>query len=205
MSTKELLTTSRLLNDKQILELCKTKQMITPFETGKVREKDGIKRISYGLSSFGYDCSLSDKDGDFKIFHSNYISENSLIDPKNFNDKLLTNTYIKNDSTGKFYVMPPHSYALGVTKERFNIPNNVFALCVCKSTYARCGLSINTTPIENNWKGDLVIELANLTSLFIKVYVNEGIAQIYFFESEEDGTPYTGHYQDQKGLTLAKV
>lgn len=208
----DLLTSSRLLNDKQILNLCKTKQMITPFETGKIRESEGIKRISYGLSSFGYDIRLSDKKGDFKVFKFSpgtmltmYEREGKLIDPKKFNEDFLLDYDYEEDETGKYVILPPHSYALGVSKEYFRIPSNIFGIVLTKSTLARVGCLVNCTPVEPGWNGNLVVEIANLTSLAMKVYLNEGIAQMYFFESEEDGTPYTGHYQDQKGLTLAKV
>jgi dCTP deaminase len=161
--------------------------------------------ISFGTSSFGYDIRLA-TDG-FRVFSPIGATE---IDPKNFDSKSLTAPVLYTDPNGaSYYRIPPHGYALGVSVEQFQIPDNVLAICLGKSTYARCGLIVNTTPLEPGWRGRLVLELANSANLPLRVYVDEGIAQVLFFESDESCevsyADRTGKYQDQTGITMAKV
>lgn len=162
------------------------------------------RAISYGTSSFGYDLRLAD-DG-FRVFSPHHARE---IDPKAFDDASLIKTPLyQADDGAQYYFIPPHSYALGVTVEAFQMPADVLGVCLGKSTYARCGLIVNTTPLEPGWCGRLVLELANVTPLPMRVYVNEGIAQCLFFRGETPSTSYAdraGKYQGQQGLTLARV
>jgi len=198
--------------------------MITPFQPEQVRRTEsGAPAISSGLSSFGYDIRLA-ADGlhrfvDPTIDHASIWSDSwrddlkplvlPTIDPKSFDaTKCITNLSVERDETGTFYTLPPRAYALGVSVETFDIPRHVLGICYCKSTYARCGLMVNTTPLEPGWRGQLVIELANLTDLPMKVYANEGIAQVVFFEGDTPATTYAdraGKYQDQKGIVTARI
>ncbi|MEZ5307697.1 MAG: dCTP deaminase [Pyrinomonadaceae bacterium] len=180
-------------------------EMISPFLPSLVREREGAKIISAGLSSYGYDMRLAD-DG-FRIFSSVYGSE---IDPKKFDEDSLIEPEVRTAEDGsRYYLLPPHHYGLGVTVETFKMPRNVTGVALGKSTYARAGLLVNTTPLEAGWTGRLVVEIANLANLPLRVYINEGIGQILFFESDEDcATSYEdrgGKYQGQTGLTFAKV
>jgi len=179
--------------------------MIAPFNPSQTRKIEGRKVISSGLSSCGYDVSLS-LEG-FKIFSPINASE---IDPKAFNsDSLISATPSVAVDGSVYWLLPPHSYALGVTVEGFNLPPDVAGICMGKSTYARCGLLVNCTPLEPGWSGRLVLELGNLTQLPIRVYAGEGIAQVMFFELDRScGTSYAdraGKYQGQSGITEAKV
>jgi dCTP deaminase len=180
--------------------------MITPFLAGLVRETNGNRIISAGCSSYGYDMRLAD-DG-FRIFSSVHAKE---IDPKRFDDQFsLIEPQVQTAEDGaKYYLLPPHHYGLGVTVETFKMPRNVTGVALGKSTYARAGLLVNTTPLEAGWTGRLVVEIANLANLPLRVYVNEGIGQILFFESDQDcAVSYEdrgGKYQGQTGLTFAKV
>jgi dCTP deaminase len=192
-------------SDAWIKRMSKEKGLIDPFEDQLVRAVDDRKVISCGLSSYGYDCRLSRQE--FKVFSPVTGTE---VDPKNFDPANLLDVPIRRAEDGsEYWLLPPHSYALGVTIERFNIPRRVTALAIGKSTYARCGLIANTTPLESNWRGRLVVELYNAANLPVRLYAEEGFIQILFFESDEDcETSYSdrgGKYQDQKGLTLAKV
>ncbi len=179
--------------------------MISPFLPELLREVNGNKIISAGASSYGYDMRLAD-DG-FRVFSSIHCSE---IDPKHFDEQSLVEPDLKTaDDGAKYYLLPPHHYGLGVTVETFKMPRNVTGIALGKSTYARAGLLVNTTPLEAGWTGRLVVEIANLANLPLRVYVNEGIGQILFFESDEDcAVSYSdrgGKYQNQQGLTYAKV
>ncbi len=181
------------------------RQMIDPFLPELVREKNGSRIISAGASSYGYDMRLAD-DG-FRIFSSVHGLE---IDPKHFDEKSLIEPNLRTaDDGAKYYLLPPHHYGLGVTVEKFKMPRNVTGLAIGKSTYARAGLLVNATPLEAGWEGRLVVEIANLANLPLRIYVNEGIGQILFFESDEDcAVSYSdrgGKYQNQTGLTYAKV
>ena len=180
-------------------------QLIHPFNATLVREVEGRRIISAGASSYGYDMRLAD-DG-FRVFSPIHGRE---IDPKRFDDSSLVEPPLRTADDGSlYYLMPPHSYALGVTVETFRMPRNVTAICMGKSTYARAGLMVNTTPLEAGWTGRLVIELGNLADLPLRVYVNEGIGQVLFFESDEDcDTSYEdrgGKYQGQTGLTYSRL
>lgn len=214
-----------ILNDQQIRALCHAKQhldapMITPFQTDQIRRTEsGAPAISSGLSSYGYDIRLADtgihrfidpvQDFPYTAPVTARNHQTLIIDPKAFNTiKTLLHLSVDRDETGIFYTLPPRAYALGVSVETFHIPNNVLGICYCKSTYARCGLMVNTTPLEPGWRGQLVIELANLTDLPLKVYANEGIAQVVFFEGDLPATTYAdraGKYQDQRGIVTARI
>ena len=192
-------------SDRWIRRMAEEAGLIQPFNPTLVRETDGRRIISAGASSYGYDMRLAD-DG-FRVFSPVTARE---IDPKHFNDESLIEPPIRTaDDGSRYYLMPPHSYALGVTVETFNMPRNVTGICLGKSTYARAGLIVNTTPLEAGWKGRLVIELGNLADLPLRVYVNEGIGQVLFFESDEDcATSYEdrgGKYQGQTGLTYSRL
>lgn len=179
--------------------------MISPFLPELVREVDGRRIISAGASSYGYDMRLAD-DG-FRVFSPIRHDE---IDPKQFEEDSLIEPPLKNAADGsQYYLLPPHHYGLGVTVETFKMPRNVTGVALGKSTYARAGLLVNTTPLEAGWTGRLVVEIGNFANLPLRVYVNEGIGQILFFESDEDcAVSYSdrgGKYQGQTGLTYAKV
>lgn len=192
-------------SDIWLRQMAEEHEMISPFLPKLVRESNGSRIISAGLSSYGYDMRLAD-DG-FRIFSSVYGSE---IDPKNFDEDSLIEPEVRTaDDGAKYYLLPPHHYGLGVTVETFKMPRNVTGVALGKSTYARAGLLVNTTPLEAGWTGRLVVEIANLANLPLRVYINEGIGQILFFESDEDcATSYEdrgGKYQGQTGLTYAKL
>ena len=192
-------------SDRWIKRMSRARNLINPFEEKLIRTVDDHRIISSGLSSYGYDCRLARDE--FKVFSPVTGTE---IDPKNFDPNSLLDVPIRRAEDGSdYWLLPPHSYALGVTIERFQIPRNVTALAIGKSTYARCGLIANTTPLEANWCGRLVVELYNAANLPVRLYAEEGFIQILFFESDEEcETSYSdrgGKYQDQKGLTLAKL
>ncbi len=192
-------------SDLWLRKMAEENRMISPFLPELVREINGSKIISAGASSYGYDMRLAD-DG-FRIFSSVYGLE---IDPKHFDENsLIEPTVYTADDGSKYYLLPPHHYGLGVTVETFKMPRNVTGIALGKSTYARAGLLVNTTPLEAGWTGRLVVEIANLANLPLRVYINEGIGQILFFESDEDcAVSYSdrgGKYQGQTGLTFAKV
>ena len=191
--------------DKWIRRMAEQHGMIEPFEPNMVREVDGRRVISAGLSSYGYDLRLA-ADG-FRVFSPIASAE---IDPKNFDERSLIEAPPRKADDGSLYwLLPPHSYALGVTVETFNIPRNVIAICMGKSTYARSGLIVNTTPLEPGWRGRLVLEFSNSADLPIRIYANEGIAQVTFFESDEDCevsyADRAGKYQNQVGLVTPKL
>lgn len=192
-------------SDRWIKRMSRAQNLINPFEERLVRTIEDRRIISSGLSSYGYDCRLARDE--FKVFSPVTGTE---IDPKNFDPNSLLDVPIRRAEDGSdYWLLPPHSYALGVTIERFEIPRNVTALAIGKSTYARCGLIANTTPLEANWCGRLVVELYNAANLPVRLYAEEGFIQILFFESDEEcATSYSdrgGKYQDQQGLTLAKL
>ena len=182
-----------VLSDKWIKEMAKTHDMISPFEDKQVR---GTK-ISYGLSSFGYDARVSNE---FKIF-TNINSE--IIDPKNFKQ----NNFISKN--GEECIIPPNSFVLSSTVEYFKIPNNIMVICLGKSTYARCGIIVNVTPLEPSWEGYVTLELSNTTPLPAKIYANEGVAQFIFLKgNEKPDITYAdrnGKYMKQSGVTLPKI
>jgi dCTP deaminase len=182
-----------VLSDKWIKEMVKTNNMISPFENKQVRGN----KISYGLSSFGYDARVSNE---FKIF-TNINSE--IVDPKNFK----INNFIS--KKGEECIIPPNSFALSSTVEYFRIPNDVMVICLGKSTYARCGIIVNVTPLEPSWEGNVTLEFSNSTPLPAKIYANEGAAQFIFLKgNEKPDITYAdrnGKYMKQSGVTLPKV
>ena len=182
-----------VLSDKWIKEMVRTNNMISPFENRQVRDN----KISYGLSSFGYDARVSNE---FKIF-TNVNSE--IVDPKNF--KL--NNFIS--KKGDECIIPPNSFVLSSTVEYFRIPNDVMVICLGKSTYARCGIIVNVTPLEPSWEGNVTLEFSNTTPLPAKIYANEGAAQFIFLKgNEKPDITYAdrnGKYMKQSGVTLPKV
>ena len=187
-----------LLSDKSIKKLAQNHSMIEPFEPNQVKtDSDQNKIISYGLSSFGYDARLSDE---FKIFTN---INSSMVDPKNFDQ------YSFVERKSDVCIIPPNSFALGHTIEYFKIPRNILTLCVGKSTYARCGIIVNVTPIEPEWEGYVTLEFSNTTPLPAKIYANEGICQFLFFQGDEVcETSYAdrnGKYMKQTGVTLPKL
>jgi dCTP deaminase len=172
-------------------------RMIEPFEPGQVRSVDGKRIVSYGTSSYGYDVRCS---SEFKIFTNVH---STVVDPKNFDEKSFV------DFQGDVCIIPPNSFALARTVERFKVPRNVLIVTLGKSSYARCGIVVNVTPLEPEWEGYVTLEFSNTTPLPAKIYANEGVAQMLFFESDEVcETSYAdrgGKYQDQKGVTLPKM
>lgn len=180
------------------------KGMITPFEPKQMRHSDNLLVISFGLSSFGYDIRLSPHD--FRIFRH---IPGTVVDPKNFNPENLEQTKLHTDESGSYFILPAHSYGLGVALERLDIPENITVICIGKSTYARCGIIANVTPAEAAWRGYLTLELSNASSADCRIYANEGIVQLMFLEGEACGVSYEarqGKYQDQPNVvTLARV
>ena len=170
--------------------------MIEPFEPGQVRTVDDRKVISYGTSSYGYDvrCGFA-----FKVFTNIY---SAVVDPKAFDERSFV------DVEGDSCIVPPNSFALASTIEYFRIPRDVLTLCVGKSTYARCGIIVNVTPLEPEWEGHVTLEFSNTTNLPAKIYANEGVSQLVFFQADEQcETSYRdrgGKYQGQQGVTLPK-
>jgi len=179
--------------DRWIKKMALEQKMISPFEEKQVRQ--GV--ISFGLSSYGYDVRIANE---FKIFTNVF---GAVVDPKGFDPKSFV------DFKDEVCIIPPNSFALGRTVEYFRIPRNVMTICVGKSTYARCGIITNVTPLEPGWEGHVTLEISNTTPLPAKIYANEGIAQILFFESDEECmisyADKKGKYQSQQGVTLPKV
>jgi dCTP deaminase len=179
--------------DKWIKKMALEHGMIEPFEDRQVRA--GV--ISYGLSSYGYDIRVADE---FKVFTN---INSTVVDPKNFDNRSFV------DVKADLCIIPPNSFALAKTVEYFRIPRDVLTVCVGKSTYARCGLIVNVTPFEPEWEGYVTLEISNTTPLPAKVYANEGISQVLFFQSDEVcETSYAdkkGKYQKQQGLTLPRL
>ena len=188
--------------------------MISPFEPGKIREVDDLlpnrrpfkrKVISYGTSSYGYDLRLDPHD--FRIFRH---VPGLIVDPKAFDDRCLAPAELHHDvRAGSFIILPAHTYGLGGTLERQKLPPNVTAVYIGKSTYARCGIIVNTTPGEAGWEGHLTLEISNSSGADCRIYVNEGICQLLFFEGDPCDTTYQdrdGKYQGQpERVTLARV
>ena len=193
-----------MLNDKKINHLAKTTAMITPFEDKLVSTINNRKVVSYGLSSYGYDIRLSEKD--FRIFQA---QQEKINDPKRFESDSVKPLTSLVDKHGEFFVIPAYGYALGVSVEAFNMPENVTGVCMGKSTYARAGIIANITPLEAGWCGYLTLEFANTSNTPCRLYVNEGIAQVLFFEGEKCNISYSdrkGKYQNQpQTVILSKV
>ena len=179
--------------DRWIRKMCEEHNMIEPFESGQVRGG----KISYGVSSYGYDIRVAP---DFKVFTNVH---NVIVDPKNFNDRSFV------DVLEPECIIPPNSFALARTVEYFRIPRDVLVVCLGKSTYARCGIIINVTPLEPTWEGHLTLEISNTTPLPAKIYADEGIAQLLFFQGDDEPeTAYAdrkGKYMGQKGVTLPRM
>src|SRR5216110_3351792 len=182
-----------ILSDRWIREAALAHGMIEPF--GEAQRREGC--ISYGLSSYGYDARVSNH---FKIFTN---VDSAVVDPKNF----AQNSFV--DRTTDVCIIPPNSFALAHTVEYFRIPRNVLTICLGKSTYARCGIIVNVTPLEPEWEGHVTLEFSNTTPLPARIYANEGVAQVVFLESDElCQTSYRdrgGKYQGQKGVTLPRI
>lgn len=190
-----------ILNDQEIFNRCMTKQhapMIKPFSPNQVKIHETKPIISYGLSSYGYDCRIGNE---FKVFTNAF---GSLIDPKDFNPKCLID--VKSDS---HIIIPANGFVLARSFEYFHIPRDIQTICIGKSTYARCGIIVNVTPLEPEWEGHVTIELSNTTTCPVKVYANEGVMQVLFFKASETcKTSYAdrkGKYQGHKTITTAKV
>jgi len=170
--------------------------MIKPFEDKQVRKEGDKSIISYGVSSYGYDIRVSNE---FKVFDT----PNKILDPKNFDPSSFR------DIVSDTCIIPPNSFALARTIEHFKIPRNVLAICLGKSTYARCGIIVNVTPFEPEWEGYATLEISNTTPLPVIVYANEGIAQVLFFQSDEkclvSYRDKNGKYQNQIGIVLPKI
>ena len=179
--------------DHWIKKMALEQRMIEPFVEGQVR--DGV--ISYGVSSYGYDIRVADE---YKIFTNVY---SAIVDPKHFDTRSMV------DFQGDVCVIPPNSFALARTVEYFRIPRSVLCVCLGKSTYARCGIMVNITPFEPEWEGFVTLEISNTTPLPARIYSNEGIAQVLFFEADEEcSISYAdkkGKYQAQKGVVLPRL
>jgi dCTP deaminase len=179
--------------DHWIRKMARQQRMIEPFAESQMRK--GV--ISYGVSSYGYDIRVANE---FKIF-TNVFS--AIVDPKHFDTKSMV------DYKGEMCIIPPNSFALARTVEYFRIPRGVLTICVGKSTYARCGIIVNVTPFEPEWEGFVTLEISNTTPLPAKIYANEGIAQVLFFEADEQcETSYAdkkGKYQKQQTIVLPKL
>ncbi len=214
-----------LLSDREIANLCTgDRPMLSPFVPHQIKhfdlddvncygKSDIIKAISYGLSSYGYDLRLASHD--FRIFKDRNIwqklglQKTPVVDPKHFNENLLYQAKLHRDRTGEYFIMPPHSAALGVSVERFDMPRNIMGKCLGKSTYARSAITPFVTPIEAGWKGYPTLEFGNNTDLPCKIYANEGVLQMEFQRGNDCKISYgdrNGKYQDQKHeVTLAKA
>ena len=177
--------------------MAESEGMIEPFVVDQVRDAGAGRVISYGTSSYGYDVRCADS---FKVFTN---INSATVDPKNFDENSFVNVQ------GDVCVIPPNSFALAHTVEYFRIPRNVLTICLGKSTYARCGIIVNVTPLEPEWEGHVTLEFSNTTTLPAKIYANEGVAQMLFFESDEVcAVSYKdrgGKYQGQTGVTLPRA
>ncbi len=184
-------------SDNWIRRMAAQSGLIEPFEPGQVREGPQGRIISYGTSSYGYDVRCA---REFKVFTN---INSTIVDPKQFDEKSFV------DIAADVCIIPPNSFALARTVEYFRIPRNVLTVCLGKSTYARCGIIVNVTPLEPEWEGHVTLEFSNTTPLPAKIYANEGVAQMLFFESDEVcATSYAdrgGKYQGQRGVTLPKT
>jgi dCTP deaminase len=184
-------------SDRWIRRMAEGHGMIEPFVPGQVRMANGQRIVSYGTSSYGYDVRCA---AEFKIFTN---INSTIVDPKDFDP----NSFV--DFSGEICIIPPNSFALARTVEYFRIPRNVLTVCLGKSTYARCGIIVNVTPLEPEWEGHVTLEFSNTTPLPAKIYANEGVAQMLFFESDEvcdvSYRDRGGKYMGQVGVTLPKA
>ncbi|HEU65036.1 MAG: Deoxycytidine triphosphate deaminase [Candidatus Anoxychlamydiales bacterium] len=185
-----------LLSDEFIEKLAKG-GMIEPFEKNQIKHSSTKKIVSYGLSSYGYDLRVADE---FKVFTNVY---NSIIDPKNFSEDSFV------EIKAPTCIIPPNSFALARSIEYFRIPRNILTICIGKSTYARCGIIVNVTPFEPEWEGYVTLEISNTTPLPAKVYANEGLAQVLFFEAKTEClvsyADRKGKYMKQTGITIPRL
>lgn len=183
-------------SDRWIIEKAK-EGMITPFSDKQIRNQDGSPLISYGVSSYGYDVRCAPE---FKVFTN---LNSTVVDPKHFDEKSFV------DIESSYCIIPPNSFVLSRTIEYFCMPRRVMTICVGKSTYARCGIIVNVTPLEPEWEGHVTLEFSNTTPLPAKIYANEGVAQFLFFESDDDcDVSYkdrNGKYQKQQGINIPKA
>jgi len=184
-------------SDTWIRKMATGHQMIHPFEPDQIKERGGVPRISSGVSSYGYDVRVGRS---FKVFTN---VDSTIIDPKAFDEKSFI------DREGDHCVVPPNSFALAHSLEYFKIPREVLVICLGKSTYARCGIIVNVTPLEPEWEGYVTLSISNCGKNTARIYANEGIAQVLFLESDEIcATSYAdkkGKYQAQQGITGAKI
>ena len=184
-------------SDAWIKQMAAEHGLIEPYEAGQVRELKGNKVISYGTSSYGYDIRCAPE---FKVFTN---INSTIVDPKSFDSGSFV------DVNSDVCVIPPNSFALARTVEYFRIPRDVLTICLGKSTYARCGIIVNVTPLEPEWEGHVTLEFSNTTPLPAKIYANEGVAQVIFLQSDEScEVSYAdrgGKYQGQEGVTLPKA
>ena len=184
-------------SDHWIRNMAENEGMIEPFEFNQVKNVNGKRIVSYGTSSYGYDVRCS---REFKIFTN---INSAIVDPKDFDD----NSFV--DVESDICIIPPNSFALARTIEYFKIPRNVLTVCLGKSTYARCGIIVNVTPLEPEWEGHVTLEFSNTTPLPAKIYANEGVAQMLFFESDEvcdvSYKDRAGKYQGQVGVVTPKT
>ena len=184
-------------SDRWIQEMARSHGMIEPFVPEQVRERNGERVISFGTSSYGYDIRCANE---FKIFTN---INSAVVDPKNFDDSSFV------DLRADVCIIPPNSFALARTIEYLRIPRNILTVCLGKSTYARCGIIVNVTPLEPEWEGHVTLEFSNTTPLPAKIYANEGVAQVLFFESDEvcevSYRDRAGKYMKQRGVTLPKT
>ena len=183
--------------DSWIRHMAEHHGMIDPFEPGQIREVDGRRVISYGTSSYGYDLRCAPE---FKVFTNVY---SAVVDPKAFDPSSFV------DINADVCIIPPNSFALARTVEYFRIPRSVLTICLGKSTYARCGIIVNVTPLEPEWEGHVTLEFSNTTPLPAKIYANEGVAQVLFLESDQacevSYRDRGGKYQGQQGVTLPRA
>ncbi len=185
-------------SDKWIRRMAKEHGMIDPFVDGQVKQlDDGSRVVSYGLSSYGYDLRVSDE---FKVFTNIF---NTVVDPKGFDDRSFV------DIQTDVCIVPPNSFALARSVEYFRIPREALTICVGKSTYARCGIIVNVTPFEPEWEGHVTLEISNTTPLPARIYANEGLAQVVFFQADDVcETSYAdraGKYMRQRGITIPRL
>ena len=184
-------------SDRWIRRMAVEHRMIEPFEPNQIKYANGHKIVSYGTSSYGYDIRCSDE---FKLFTD---INSTIVDPKNFDPRSFV------DIRGEHCIIPPNSFALARTVEYFRIPRNVLVVCLGKSTYARCGIIVNVTPLEPEWEGYVTLEFSNTTPLPAKIYADEGACQFLFLQGNEPcETSYAdraGKYMGQKGVTLPKL
>jgi len=184
-------------SDRWIRHMAKTEGMIEPFQEAQVRTREEERLISFGVSSYGYDVRCADE---FKIFTN---INSAMVDPKAFDSRSFV------DFKGDVCIIPPNSFCLARTVEYFRIPRDVLTICLGKSTYARCGIIVNVTPLEPEWEGHVTLEFSNTTPLPAKIYANEGVAQFLFLQSDEQcETSYAdraGKYMKQRGVTLPKA